>query len=58
MFDPPTIINTVEGRDYTYTDYTARPVVDCKDWCHNCVRKDQTGGTCRHCKYFRLFEAK
>jgi len=59
LFNPPIIINTVESSgNYIYTNYTVRPVVECTDWCHNYEGKDQTGETCRHCKYFRVFKGK
>jgi len=45
MFNPPTMLLTKP----------VRPIVECTDWCHSCKNKDQTGGSCRRCQYFRVF---
>lgn len=54
MFNPP---DNPTGRRASIYDFV-RPVVKCADYCHNCVGRDQTGGTCRHCKWFRVFKEK
>jgi len=59
MYNPPTVIERVQiegGRVYNRWITCVRPEVNCIDYCSHFSKRVQTGGTCRYCKYFRLYE--
>jgi len=47
MFNPPVLMDLVYE--------SKRPMVECNDYCSNMKRRNETGGGCRDCYYFRPY---